>query len=80
LKKMESIYKGVKNLEKKPDIVIIIDWKYLEKFVHEVEVTGIDNIVIATTNFNRWWNEDNLIIANTNSYESLDFILKTLFA
>jgi small subunit ribosomal protein S2 len=25
LKKMESIYKGVKNLEKKPDIVIIID-------------------------------------------------------
>ena len=80
LKKMEDIYKWVKDLNKKPDLVIIIDWKYLEKFVHEIELTGVDNVVIANTDFNRWWNDDNLIMANTNSYESLDYILKTLFA
>ncbi len=80
LRKMEYIYKWVKDLEKKPDLVIVIDWKYLEKFVHEIELTGIDNVVIANTDFNRWWSEDNLIMANTNSYESIDYILKTLFA
>jgi small subunit ribosomal protein S2 len=80
LKKMEFIYKGVKDLERKPDLVIIIDGQYLEKFVHEVELTGLDNIVIANTNFNRWWNEDNLILANTNSYKSLKFILSYLLS
>ncbi len=80
LKKMEDIYKGVKNMNKKPDVVIVIDWKYLEKFVHEIEISGVDNVVIANTDFNRWWPEENLIMANTNSYESLDFILKTLLS
>lgn len=80
LEKMENIYKGVKDLTKKPDLVIVVDGKYLEKFLHEIELTNVDNIVIANTDFNRWWKEDNLIVANTNSYESLDYIFKTLLS
>jgi small subunit ribosomal protein S2 len=78
LRKLEDVYKWVKNLTKKPDVVIIIDWRYLEKFVHEVEISKIDNVVISNTNFNRWWDDNNLIVANTNSYESLNYILRTL--
>lgn len=73
LKKVERIYKGVKNLKKRPELVIVVDGKSMMKFVKELEKIGLDNIVIASTNFDTRWNKDNLVIANVDSYQSLDF-------
>lgn len=75
LKKIEWIYKGAKNLRKKPDLVIVVDGKSMMKFVKELDKTGIDNIVIASTNFDTWRDKDSLVIANVDSYKSLDFAL-----
>lgn len=73
LKKVEMIYKGAKNLRKRPDLVIVVDGKSMMKFVKELDKTGIDNIVIASTNFDTRWNKDNLVIANVDSYQSLNY-------
>lgn len=75
LKKIEWIYKGAKNLRKKPDLVIVVDGKSMMKFVKELDKTGLDNIVIASTNFDTWRDKDSLVIANIDSYKSLDFAL-----
>lgn len=76
LSKLEMVYKWVKNLKNKPWLVIIVDWMYMSKFVDEVEKLKIDNIIIASTNFNRWWDDNCLITSNVNSYSSVDFVLK----
>ena len=73
LKKVEVIYKGVKNLRKRPDLVVVVDGKSMMKFVKELAKTGMDNITIASTNFDTRWNKDNLVIANVDSYQSLHF-------
>jgi len=78
LAKMESVYKGVKNLTKKPDLVIIVDGTFLSKFVDEIIKTGVDGIVLASTDFNKWL-DDKLVIMNTNGYLSVPFVLKYLF-
>lgn len=74
--KLEMVYKWVKNLKSLPDFVIIVDGVFMSKFVNEVVKMKIDNLILSTTNFNRRWNEDNLILMNVNSYNSLDFVLK----
>lgn len=76
LAKLELVYKGVKNLRNKPWLVIIVDWMYMSKFVDEIEKLKMDSIVISSSDFNRFWNESNLIMANVNSYSSLDYIMK----
>lgn len=73
LKKVEMIYKGVKNLKNRPDLVVVVDGKSMMKFVKELDKTGLDNIVIASTNFDTRWNKDNLVIANVDSYQSLNY-------
>ena len=73
LKKVEMIYKGVKNLRKRPDLVMVVDGKSMMKFVKELDKTGLDNIVVASTNFDTRWNKDNLVIANVDSYNSLNY-------
>ncbi len=72
LKKVEMIYKGVKNLRKRPDLVIVVDGKSMMKFVRELDKTGLDNVVIASSNFDTRWDKNNLVIANVDSYQSLD--------
>lgn len=79
LRKIEDVYKGVKNLKKSPDLVIIIDWKSMVKFVDEVIKLKKDAIVIASSNFDRWIDEDSLIVSNVYSHKSLDFVAKYLF-
>jgi len=74
--KLEMVYKWVKNLKSLPDFVIIVDGVFMSKFVDEVVKMRIDNLVLSTTNFNRRWNEENLVLMNVNSYNSLDFVLK----
>lgn len=76
LKKVEMVYGWVKNLKEKPDLVIIIDGKYMSKFVDEIVKTRIDSIVLASSDFDRWWNEESLVITNVSFYESLKFALE----
>ncbi len=76
LQKVEVVYKWVKNLTKKPWLVIVLDWKYMSKFVDELEKLHIDNIIIANSDFDRWWNDESLVMANTNYFESIKLVLE----
>lgn len=76
LKKIEEVYGGVKNLRKSPDLIIVIDGKSMVKFVDEVSKTRKDSIVLASTNFDRWIPENNLVITNVYSFSALDFSIK----
>jgi len=73
LKKVEMIYKGVKNLRKRPDLVIVVDGKSMMKFVKELDKTGLENIVIASTNFDTRRDKESLVVANIDSYQSLHY-------
>lgn len=80
LNKLEDVYKGVKSLRKKPELVIIVDGMFMAKFVDEVEKTKMDNIIMSNTNFDRRWNEDNLVLMNLNYYDALDVALKYILS
>lgn len=81
LQRVFKIYKGVKNLTKKPDLVIVVDGLMMDNFVSELDKQkDVDTILLCGTNFQRWWKEDSLIVANTNSHKSLDVMLKTLLS
>lgn len=71
LKKVQQVYKGVKNLKKKPDLVIVVDGKTMMKFTKELQKLDLDNIVLAGTNFDSRWKEENLVVLNVNGYNSL---------
>lgn len=79
LAKVQKIYKWVKNLKSKPDLVIIVDGKMLSKFVDEVEKINIDNIVISNTDYDRYADDSSLIISNTKSHTSIQFVLNYIF-
>jgi ribosomal protein S2 len=78
--KVEKIYKGVQHLSKKPDFVIVIDAHLMRPFVKEIEKVRLDNLLIASTNFNQWWDNDRLLVMNNNSYSSLDLVLTYLLS
>lgn len=71
LKKVQQVYKGVKNLKRKPDLVIVVDGKAMMKFTKELQKLDLDNIVLAGTNFDSRWKEENLVVLNVNGYNSL---------
>lgn len=75
-----KVYKGVTKLKKRPEVVIIVDGNMLSTLIDEVEnLKGkLEAIVIAGTNFSRYWPENEIITTNINSYQSLDFILKSI--
>ena len=76
-----KVYKGVTKLKKRPELVIIVDGNMLSTLIDEVEnLKGkLEAIVIAGTNFSRYWPENEIITTNINSYQSLDFVLKSIF-
>ena len=78
LAKFELVYKGVTNLRKVPDLVIVVDAEYNTWVIKELEKAKIEYIAIANTDLSRWLSTDNLIVANTNSYESIMYILNYL--
>jgi len=78
LKKLENIYKGVTKLNKLPELVIVIDAEYYLNTIDELEKAKIDYVAIANTDLSRWLKTDNLIVANTNSYESISYLLNYL--
>ena len=75
-----KVYKGVTKLKKRPELVIIVDGNMLSSLIDEVEnLKGkLEAIVIAGTNFSRYWPENEIITTNINSYQSLDFVLKSI--
>ena len=75
-----KVYKGVTKLKKRPELVIIVDGNMLSTLIDEVEnLKGkLEAIVIAGTNFSRYWSENEIITTNINSYQSLDFVLKSI--
>lgn len=80
LAKVLKIYKGVKNLSRKPELVVVLDGHMMDNFINEITKTpGIQSIVIAGTNFSRRWAEDSIILANVWSHKSVDFILNNMF-
>jgi hypothetical protein len=62
-------------LKVKPDFVIVLDGMYMSKFVDELEKLNIDNLLLISSNFNRWWNRDKLVSMNMNSLDSANFVL-----
>jgi small subunit ribosomal protein S2 len=65
LTRVLKIYKGVKGLTKKPELVIVLDGHMMDNFINEVTKTpDIQNVIIAGTNFSRRWAEDSIILAN----------------
>ena len=80
LERIKKVYKWVKDMLWKPDLVIVVWGSMLNNFIEELKKTKVNNIVISSSNFKNRWNEDSLIIANTESYKSLDFIIKTLLS
>jgi small subunit ribosomal protein S2 len=65
LARVLKIYKGVKNLSRKPELIIVLDGQMMDNFINEVIKTpNVQNIVIVGTNFSRRWAEDSLIVAN----------------
>ena len=81
LKRVFKIYKGVKGLTKKPDLVIVFDGMMMDNFVNELDKQkDVDTILICGTNFSRWWKEDSLIIANINSHKSIGYMLNAILS
>ncbi|MCF7835353.1 30S ribosomal protein S2 [Candidatus Gracilibacteria bacterium] len=79
--RINRIYKGVTKLSKRPDLVIVIDGTMLDGFVDELpKHKSIDSVVIATTNFSRYYPKENMLMANISSYKSLDFVMRYLLS
>lgn len=76
LEKVEMLYKWVKWLTKKPSLVIVLDGKYMSKFVDELVKMKMENIVLATSDFDRWWNDDSLVVTNVSNISSIRFVLE----
>jgi len=80
LRKVERVYAWVAKLESKPDLVIVIDGAQMQSVVKELALTGIDNIVMASSDFSQRRPPNNLITMNVSSYDSLTYVLHTIFA
>jgi len=80
LLKVERVYKGIKTLSKKPDLVVVVDGQMMSSFVDEIQKEWVDNIVISSSDFPRRWDENRLIMANIGSYKSVDFVLQYILS
>lgn len=78
--RVNKVYKGVKNLEKRPDLVIIVDGHMLSKFVDELnKQKTLERIIITSTDFDDYL-KDTDIIANMLSHKSIDFVLNYILS
>jgi len=78
LARVLKIYKGVKKLTKKPDLIIVLDGQMMDSLINEVVKSKIDNIIIAGTNFSRRWDEDKILVTNIGSHKALNFVLQSI--
>ncbi len=80
LARVLKIYKGVKGLTRKPELIIVLDGQMMDNFINEITKTpDIQSIIIAGTNFSRRWAEDSIIFTNIWSHKSIDFVLNNMF-
>lgn len=79
LAKVEKVYKGVVNMRRKPDLVIIVDGQMMHKFVEEVEKLSMPSVVLASSNFDMF-TDAHLVLCNVNSQQSIDYVLKSITA
>lgn len=77
LKKVEQVYKWVVNLRKRPELTIIVDGELMRKFVDEVEVLGLENIILASSNYKRRSGKQ-VVPCNVNSMSSLNCVLEEI--
>ena len=80
LARVLKIYKGVKKLTKKPDLVIVVDGHMMDSLIDEITKTKTDNIIIAGTNFSRRWDEDKIVVTNITSHKGIEFVLKSIIS
>lgn len=80
LTRARKVYEWVKSLSQKPGLVIVVDWSMMENFIKELDLqSDVENIVLASTNYNRYlWEND--IIANMLSYKSVDFVMNYILS
>jgi small subunit ribosomal protein S2 len=78
LEKLQTVYEGVSNLNKLPDLVVVIDAEYNSWVIRELEKVNIPYIATANTNLSRYLKTSDLVIMNTNSYESVTYVLNYL--
>ncbi|MEY3197974.1 MAG: hypothetical protein RL023_869 [Candidatus Parcubacteria bacterium] len=79
LKKIELVYKGVKNLKSRPDLVVIIDGQMMQKFVHEAEKLRVPAIVCTSSNLDKW-TDTHLVTCNINSSKSVEYVLNYILS
>lgn len=80
LSRVQRVYKGVKGLMKKPGLIIVLDGQMMESLIYEIKKENMENIIITSSDFRRRWPEDSLLMANVNSYKSVDFVLQYLLS
>lgn len=80
LDRVQKIYKGAKNLQNKPELVVVVDGTSMDNFVNEIVASKADSIVIASSNFKKYWNEDRFVITNMQSYKSVNFVMNYLLS
>jgi ribosomal protein S2 len=80
LARTKKVYEWVKWLNSRPGLVIVVDGSMMQNFIRELKAQwGIDNIVICSTNYNKYlWEND--IIANMLSYKSIDFVMNYILS
>ncbi len=80
LARARKVYEWVKNLTSKPGLVIVVDGSMMENFIREAKSQeNIENIVVASTNYNKYlWEND--VIANMLSYKSIDFVINYILS
>jgi len=79
LAKIEQVYGWVKNLKKRPEFVIVVDWVLMASLAKEIDITGVDSVVLASSNFNKRW-KWSLVVMNMQSYKSVAFALQYLLS
>lgn len=80
LSRVQKVYKGVKNLTKKPDLIVVVDGQMMWNLIAEISQEKIENIVVVSSNFAKRWDESSLLMANVNSYKSVDFVLQYILS
>jgi len=80
LSRVQKMYKGIQKLDKKPDLVVVVDGYMMGSFLNELSKQKSESIIIASSNFARWRDEKSLVMANVLSYKSVDFVLQYLLS
>ena len=80
LAKIEKIYEGVKNLTRKPELVIVVDASMFAWLVSEVSLSKVPSVLLASTDFPQRWDNGNLAVVNMQNQKSPMYVLNTLFS